>query len=120
MASSSRTRVQVPISATDECPLTAKSSAFVSKPPLDIDKRAIWEKQVMIPHILSGKMHAFAGPYPSLTNFKDEVKEIFPCYATCEPRIFINSAFDMSFMEPGHRVFRSAPSPNPAYIQWLN
>jgi hypothetical protein len=76
---------------------------------VDVEKRKVWEKQVLIPHKLKGKMHAFAGPYPPSSNFTDEVKNFFPCHVDCEPSIFIDSEFDMSFMKSKQMVFKSAP-----------
>src|SRR6266487_5672235 len=68
--------------------------------------------------LLCSEQLAFAGPFPPLSNFNDEVKEIFPGYTTCEPRAFVNSTYTMSYMEPRHRVFRSAPSTSKSYVEW--
>ncbi|GAU51698.1 hypothetical protein TSUD_415080 [Trifolium subterraneum] len=120
MASSSHSKVQVPVAAVDENPITQESSDFISEPTSNTVNRQVWEKQVMIPHILNGNTHAFAGPYPDAANAEKKIKDIFPCYPTCEPRIFVDSDFNMSFLKPGSRVLRSAPSTNAAYIKWLD
>jgi hypothetical protein len=75
---------------------------------------------LLIPHQLSGKPYAFAGPFPSSHNFSEDVTSIFPLHITCEPKIFATPTFNMSFFEPGHRVFRSAPIVSEGYLQWLN
>ncbi|MCI88540.1 hypothetical protein A2U01_0109827, partial [Trifolium medium] len=62
----------VPVAAVDERPVIVDSSAFVSDPAVTTEERAIWEKQVLIPHNLEGKMLAFYGPYPPLSNFTTE------------------------------------------------
>ncbi|WJX12136.1 hypothetical protein P8452_02666 [Trifolium repens] len=54
------------------------------------------------------------------SEFVSEISSIFPLHVTCEPKIFANSIFDMSFFEPGYRAFRSAPIVNESYLKWLN
>ncbi|GAU48420.1 hypothetical protein TSUD_405500 [Trifolium subterraneum] len=120
MASSSRTAAIVPVSSNDVQPIQENGMEFVSEPTPEIETCKIWEKQVLIPHLLCSEQLAFAGPFPPLSNFNDEVKEIFPRYATCEPRAFVNSTYNMSYMEPRHRVFRLAPSTSKSYIEWLD
>ncbi|KAK2420536.1 serine/threonine-protein phosphatase 7 long form protein [Trifolium repens] len=80
----------------------------------------IWGKELMIPHKLGGSTFAFAGPLPSSDNFSEDVSNIFPLNTTCEPKIFANSVYDMSFFEPGYRAFRSAPVVSEGYLKWLN
>ncbi|GAU44896.1 hypothetical protein TSUD_137280 [Trifolium subterraneum] len=120
MASSSKSTIVVHVSSTDMQPIQENGMEFVSEPTPEIETCKIWEKQVLIPHLLCSEQLAFAGPFPPLSKFNDEVKEIFPGYATCEPSAFVNSTYNMSYMEPRHRVFRSAPSTRKSYIEWLD
>ncbi|MCI86107.1 hypothetical protein A2U01_0107386, partial [Trifolium medium] len=46
------TRINVPKAAADEHPIIVDSSSFVSEPAVTTEYRTIWEKQVLIPHIL--------------------------------------------------------------------
>ncbi|MCI58061.1 hypothetical protein A2U01_0079314, partial [Trifolium medium] len=59
-ASSSNTKVNVPVAAVDERPVIVDSSTFVSEPAVTTEERTIWEKQVLIPHKLEGQ-----GIFPS-------------------------------------------------------
>ncbi|WJX45203.1 hypothetical protein P8452_32098 [Trifolium repens] len=120
MASSSMPRNAVPLAADDKQPIIIDGSAFVTEPSVTAVESTIWEKELLIPHKLSGKTYAFAGPLPSSSNYTEEISSIFPLHTTCEPKVFANSVFDMSFFEPGYRVFRSAPIVSNGYLKWLN
>jgi hypothetical protein len=87
---------------------------------VDVKKRKIWEKQVLIPHKLEGEVYAFSGPLPLPSTEPNEMDQFFPCHAPLKPRIFVNSSFDMSFMKPENRVLRSAPAPSKDYVAWLD
>jgi hypothetical protein len=120
MASSSSSRNVIIYAVDDDKPIIIDDSEFVSEPDMTAVEDNIWGEELMIPHKLGGRTFAFAGPLPSSDNFNEDVGNIFPLHTTCEPRIFANSVFDMSFFEPGHRAFRSAPVVSESYLKWLN
>ncbi|KAK2442745.1 serine/threonine-protein phosphatase 7 long form protein [Trifolium repens] len=120
MASSSSSRNVIPFVVDDKKPVIIDDSEFVSEPDMTSVESNIWGEELIIPHKLEGKTFAIAGPLPSSDNFSEDVSNIFPLHVTCEPKIFANSVFDMSFYEPGYRAFRSAPIVSESYLKWLN
>ncbi|WJX78972.1 hypothetical protein P8452_62142 [Trifolium repens] len=120
MASSSSSRNVVPFAVDDKKPVIIDDSEFVSEPDMTSVESNIWGEELIIPHKLEGRTFAFAGLLPSSDNFSEDVSNIFPLHTTCEPKIFANSVFDMSFFEPGYRAFRSAPVVSEGYLKWLN
>ncbi|KAK2416159.1 serine/threonine-protein phosphatase 7 long form protein [Trifolium repens] len=120
MASSSSSRNVTLYAVDDDKPIIIDDSEFVSEPDMTAVEDNIWGEELMIPHKLGGRTFAFAGPLPSSDNFSEDVSNIFPLNTTCEPKIFVNSVFDMSFFEPGYRAFRSAPVVSESYLKWLN
>ncbi|MCH88149.1 hypothetical protein A2U01_0009030 [Trifolium medium] len=69
----------------------------------------------------------FAGRWNDLTVKEDAtnstpvVKEIFPCYETCEPRVFNSTPYNFGFLKQANKVFRSAPyAENKVYLPWLD
>ncbi|KAK2446307.1 serine/threonine-protein phosphatase 7 long form protein [Trifolium repens] len=120
MASPSSSRNVIIYAVDDDKPIIIDDSEFVSEPDMTVVEDNIWGEELMIPHKLGGKTLAFAGPLPSSDNFSEDVSNIFPLNTTCEPKIFANSVFDMSFFEPGYRAFRSAPVVSESYLKWLN
>ncbi|KAK2414651.1 serine/threonine-protein phosphatase 7 long form protein [Trifolium repens] len=120
MASSSSSKNVIIYAVDDKKPIIIDDSEFVSEPDMTSVEDNIWGEELMIPHKLGGKTLAFAGPLPSSDNFNEDIGSIFPLYSTCEPKIFANSVFDMSFFEPGYRAFRSAPVVSEGYLKWLN
>jgi hypothetical protein len=96
---------------------------FINDPPLEQEKRQIWESQVLIPYQLANKTYAFLSPLPNEDDFSDEIKLFFPCRDTCGPRVFDNKTkFNLGFMKQPKSVFRSAPSAdsNKPYLEWLD
>jgi hypothetical protein len=80
----------------------------VQEPIMDMSKQNIWEKRVMIPLL-------------DASNTTNELLDIFPCFKTCEPRIFDITPYNFNFIKPPYKVFRSAPYvENEAYIDWLD
>ncbi|KAK2384608.1 hypothetical protein QL285_071936 [Trifolium repens] len=120
MASTSFPRNVVRLAVDDKEPVIIDGSEFVSEPAVTSVEGTIWGEELMIPHKLESKTLAFAGPFPSSDNFSEDISNIFPLHVTCEPKIFANSVFDMSFFEPGYRAFRSAPIVSESYLKWLN
>ncbi|KAK2436482.1 serine/threonine-protein phosphatase 7 long form protein [Trifolium repens] len=120
MASSSSSKNVTIYTVDNEEPIIIDDSEFVSEPDMTSVEDNIWGEELMIPHKLGGRTLAFAGPLPSSDNFSEDVSNIFPLNTTCEPKIFANSVFDMSFFEPGYRAFRSAPVVSESYLKWLN
>ncbi|WJX66946.1 hypothetical protein P8452_51451 [Trifolium repens] len=121
MASSSSSSRNVMIYAVDDAePIIVDGSNFVSEPDMTSVEDNIWGEELLIPHKLRGRTLAFAGPLPSSDNFTEDVSSIFPLNVTCEPKIFVNTVFDMTFFETGYRAFRSAPVVSDGYLPWLN
>ncbi|WJX28405.1 hypothetical protein P8452_17131 [Trifolium repens] len=120
MASSSSSRNVIIYVVDDKEPVIIDDSEFVSEPDITSVEDNIWGEELMIPHKLEDKTLAFAGPLPSSDNFSEDIGNIFPLHVTCEPKIFANSVFDMSFFEPGYRAFRSAHVVSENYLNWLN
>ncbi|KAK2435499.1 serine/threonine-protein phosphatase 7 long form protein [Trifolium repens] len=121
MAASSSSSRNVTIYAVDDAePIIVDGSTFVSEPDMTSVEDTIWGEELMIPHKLRGRTLAFAGPLPSSDNFNEDVSSIFPLNVTCEPKIFVNTVFDMTFFETGYRAFRSAPVVSDSYLPWLN
>ncbi|KAK2351927.1 hypothetical protein QL285_096647 [Trifolium repens] len=121
MAASSSSSRNVTIYAVDDAePIIVDGSTFVSEPDMTSVEDTIWGEELMIPHKLRGRTLAFAGPLPSSDNFNEDVSSIFPLNVTCEPKIFVNTVFDMTFFETGYRAFRSAPVVSDGYLPWLN
>ncbi|MCI28109.1 hypothetical protein A2U01_0049309 [Trifolium medium] len=79
MASSSQTRIEVPLAGKWKS-LTVKDDgqSFVPEPHGDKEKKEIWESQVMIPFSVSGTVYAFGRPVPDSTALSSEVMAIFP------------------------------------------
>ncbi|KAK2426398.1 serine/threonine-protein phosphatase 7 long form protein [Trifolium repens] len=120
MAASSSSRNTIIYAVDDKEPIIIDDSKFVSEPDMTSVEDTLWGEELMIPHKLRGRTLAFAGPLPSSDNFNEDVSNIFPLHVTCEPKIFVNSVFDMSFFETGYRAFRSAPVVSEGYLKWLN
>ncbi|KAK2442624.1 serine/threonine-protein phosphatase 7 long form protein [Trifolium repens] len=120
MAASSSSRNVMIYAVDDKDLIIIDDSEFVSEPDMTSVEDTLWGEELMIPHKLGGRTLAFAGPLPSPDNFNEDVSNIFPLNVTCEPKIFVNSVFDMSFFETGHRAFRSAPVVSEGYLKWLN
>ncbi|KAK2430056.1 serine/threonine-protein phosphatase 7 long form protein [Trifolium repens] len=120
MAASSSSRNTIIYAVDDKEPIIIDDSKFVSEPDMTSVEDTLWGEELMIPHKLRGRTLAFAGPLPSSDNFNEDVSNIFPLNVTCEPKIFVNSVFDMSFFETGYRAFRSTPVVSEGYLKWLN
>ncbi|GAU33291.1 hypothetical protein TSUD_279660 [Trifolium subterraneum] len=93
---------------------------MVPQPHGDPDKRAIWHSELMILYAVNKNVYAFGGPLPDELALTSKIREIFPCYPTCEPRIFSNETRHLGFSNA--KLFRSAPSiPNTKhFIPWFN
>src|SRR6187399_1610992 len=120
MAASSSSRNVMIYAVDDKDLIIIDDSEFVSEPDMTSVEDTIWGEELMIPHKLRGRTLAFAGPLPSSDNFNEDVSSIFPLNVTCEPKIFVNTVFDMTFFETGYRAFRSAPVVSDGYLPWLN
>ena len=112
---------------------------YIPEPKIEEQCR-IYESQVLIPIIVSGKKHALFGPLPDLNIDSTRLRDFFPTYQKCKPidqakklrveratideesQSLIDETIDLRFMNNGFRVFRATPSfKDPTdYLNWLN
>jgi hypothetical protein len=81
----------------------------VPEPYGDKDKKEIWESHVMIPYCVASNVYAFGGPVPDKESLSSEVAKIFPCYKTCEPKIFVSDPYNFNYLKKASKLFRSSP-----------
>ncbi|KAL5138864.1 hypothetical protein HKD37_10G028935 [Glycine soja] len=60
----------------------------VPEPHGDAEQTETWESEVMIPFAVERTVYAFGGPLPDQESLSSSMNKVFPCYPTCEPRIF--------------------------------
>jgi hypothetical protein len=121
MASSSGKKQKLPLAGGwSELSLKNYAPNTVLELVMNIEKRKIWETQVMFPYSLANKTYAFGGPLPDAKSKSSTIMEIFPVYKPCCPRVFLNSPYNFNFIKPPNKVFRSAPYyGNEGYLEWL-
>ncbi|KAL5160928.1 hypothetical protein HKD37_07G018317 [Glycine soja] len=93
----------------------------VPEPQGDAEHTEIWESEVMIPFAVERTVYAFGGPLPDQESLSSSMNKVFPCYPTCEPRIFDSEPYNFNCLSKPHKLFRSAPSiAHRDYIPWLD
>lgn len=82
----------------------------------------IWQRQMLIPFLVVGKLVSFHGPYPETKTQPNTVQSNFPGFTPALPLAFKkDGTIDMNFMDPKARFFRSMPIPgNKEYVAWFN
>lgn len=82
----------------------------------------IWQCQMLIPFVVTGKLVAFHGPYPDNQIQPKTIQTHFSSYTPSLPLAFEkDGTIDIKFMDPKARVFKSMPTPgNKEYVAWLN
>jgi hypothetical protein len=122
MASSSVQAKKLPFAGGwSEAVLSKLPPDTVLEPVMNTERRKIWENQVMFPYTIAGRTCAFGGPLPDAKNKMPAIMKIFPVYEPCQPRAFMNTTHNFSFIKPPNKVFRSAPYyGNEDYIAWLD
>ena len=74
----------LPPYATFAGPKVMKNAQCIPE-PLEKEKRAIYESQVLIPVLVSKKPHALSGPLSLLNADYDKLKDYFPTYHKTKP-----------------------------------
>ncbi|KAL5122913.1 hypothetical protein HKD37_02G003610 [Glycine soja] len=93
----------------------------IPEPQGDAEHTEIWESEVMIPFAVERTVYAFGGPLPDQESLSSSMNKVFPCYPTCEPRIFDSEPYNFNCLSKPHKLFRSAPSiAHRDYIPWLD
>ncbi|MCH79637.1 hypothetical protein A2U01_0000390 [Trifolium medium] len=110
MASNLQNQTMIPFAGKwKSLTVTNDGQSFVPEPKGSEEDREIWESQVMILFSIYGTVYAFGGPIPDKATLTKEVMDIFPCYTTCEPRIFDSDPYNFGFLKNANKLFRSAP-----------
>ncbi|KAH1206942.1 hypothetical protein GmHk_16G047242 [Glycine max] len=93
----------------------------VPEPHGDAEHTETWESEVMIPFAVERTVYAFGGPLPDQASLSSKMNKVFPCYPTCEPRIFDSEPYNFNCLSKPHKLFRSAPSiAHRDYLPWLD
>ncbi|KAH1212112.1 hypothetical protein GmHk_14G040383 [Glycine max] len=93
----------------------------VPEPHGDAEQTEAWESEVMIPFAVERTVYAFGGPLPDQESLSSAMNKVFPCYPTCEPRIFDSEPYNFNCLSKPHKLFRSAPSiAHRDYLPWLD
>ncbi|KAL5130511.1 hypothetical protein HKD37_12G033556 [Glycine soja] len=93
----------------------------VPEPHGNAEQTETWESEVMIPFAVERTVYAFGGPLPDKASFSSKMDKVFPCYQTCEPRIFDSEPYNFNCLSKPHKLFRSAPSiAHRDYLPWLD
>ncbi|KAH1239999.1 hypothetical protein GmHk_08G024298 [Glycine max] len=93
----------------------------VPEPQGDAEHTEIWESEVMIPFAVERTVYAFGGPLPDQESLSSSMNKVFPCYPTCEPRIFDSEPYNFNCLSKPNKLFRSAPSiAHRDYLPWLD
>ncbi|KAH1231137.1 hypothetical protein GmHk_10G030438 [Glycine max] len=93
----------------------------VPEPHGDAEQTETWESEVMIPFAVERTVYAFGGPLPDQESLSSTMNKVFPCYPTCEPRIFDSEPYNFNCLSKPHKLFRSAPSiAHRDYLPWLD
>ncbi|PNY08031.1 hypothetical protein L195_g004541 [Trifolium pratense] len=100
--------------------LSSYEEGTVPEPSLRLDLQKIWENQVIFLYSINNLVHAFGGPKPDGKNRNSNTIPIFPVYKLCIPRVFLSEPYNFSYIKAPNRVFRSAPSLNDQYLNWLD
>ncbi|KAL5191633.1 hypothetical protein HKD37_04G010884 [Glycine soja] len=75
----------------------------------------------MIPFAVERTVYAFGGPLPDQESLSSAMNKVFPCYPTCEPRIFDSEPYNFNCLSKPNKLFRSAPSiAHKDYLPWLD
>ncbi|KAH1206259.1 hypothetical protein GmHk_16G046769 [Glycine max] len=87
----------------------------------DTEQTETWESEVMIPFAVERTVYAFGGSLPDKASLSSKMNKVFPCYQTCEPRIFDSEPYNFNYLSKPHKLFRSAPSiAHRDYLPWLD
>ncbi|KAH1215473.1 hypothetical protein GmHk_13G036602 [Glycine max] len=93
----------------------------VPEPHGDAEHTETWESEVMIPFAVERTVYAFGGPLPDQASLSSKMNKVFPCYPTCEPRIFDSEPYNFNCLSKPNKLFRSAPSiAHRDYLPWLD
>ncbi|KAH1240879.1 hypothetical protein GmHk_07G018620 [Glycine max] len=93
----------------------------VPEPHGDTEQTETWESEVMIPFAVERTVYAFGGPLPDQASLSSKMSKVFPCYQTCEPRIFDSEPYNFNCLSKPNKLFRSAPSiAHRDYLPWLD
>lgn len=101
---------QVPSAAKIPCSILKGDSTYVPEPLMQEEKTTIWYSQVLTPYSYACTTHSFMGPLHKLIKKPPNLEHFFPSFPSCEPLVFKDEPFDLSFTK--NRVFRSSPSTN--------
>lgn len=66
-------------------PKVVGSQQYIPKPPLEEEKRRIYQSQILIPTFISGKTHVIAGPLKDVSTNLVKLKEYFPTFHRHKP-----------------------------------
>src|ERR1044072_7151378 len=101
--------------------LIADEETYVSEPSHNSPSSQRWKSELLIPYKLKETTFAFLGPYRPATIHPTLMKDFFPIYQHSIARVCIKARFDLGFLKPDTRPFRSSPLSNlKLYITWLN
>lgn len=60
----------------------------------------IWQRQMLIPFVVTDKLFAFHGPYPDTKMQPKNIQTYFPCFTPAVPPTFEkNGSIDLKFMD---------------------
>lgn len=96
---------------------------MVPQPPSNNPSKVeTWQRQTLIPFMVTEKLLAFHGTLPDERMQPKKVQKVFPCFTLTVPSTFEKDGIiDLKFMDPEARVFQSIPTPdNKEYIAWLD
>lgn len=96
MASSSSSRLPIPHLAFDIItPIIAGKHNYVPEPPMKEEKAMIWLSQVLVSFSIFGIIHAFLGPFPTVSEKQEQLKKFFPCHHGHKTRLFQDKAYEL-------------------------
>jgi hypothetical protein len=110
MTSSSNQKRALPLAGKwSESILRNYGPNSIPEPLMNLERRRIWESQVMFPYSLADQTYAFGGPLPDANSKTAAILNIFPLYKPCSPRAFLDTPYNFNFIKPPNKVFRSSP-----------
>lgn len=66
-------------------PKVVGNQHYIPETPLEEEKRRIYQSHVLLPILISGKMHGIAGPLPIINANPERLKEYFLVYHRTKP-----------------------------------
>ena len=101
-----------PSSAAIDGPIFSGGHSYVPKPLMKTKKKNIWNSQVLIPFSLACVTNAFSGHLPRYSAKSKELKEFFPGFPPCKPRLCDDLSMELGFMDQPNHILCSSPHVN--------